>query len=273
MALSIEEIKLTILQLLRQAPKPQKKRPGDEPGPTFDIGAAEKPMLGVRVNISRYVGESFPGWVECTLVDAFGYDHVFVEKVPVVTKAHLDAASSCPQLGVIACVVLGISQSDDGRRLAHIDTQSVQSLAGKRRFDVFPEQLVADLSSLGLVSTKIWKDVELYEHGLKDFASLTPLERDWFVIKDLDIFYEMEGGEDYFLSGNDTFQLMWLQDVLRRIGDTVSAQIISELRSMNESQRLEMKPLCDRYYGHRHQRWQLLKRHLESNGITIDESP
>jgi len=83
----------------------------------------------------------------------------------------------------------------------------------------------------------------------------------------------MEGGADYFLSGNHTSQLMWLQDVLRRIGDTVSAQIITELRSMNESQRLEMEPLCDRYYGHRHQRWQLLKRHLENNGITIDESP
>ena len=43
-------------------------------------------MLAVRVNISRYVDESFPGWVECSLVDAYGYDHVFVEKVPVVTR-------------------------------------------------------------------------------------------------------------------------------------------------------------------------------------------
>jgi hypothetical protein len=235
-------------------------------------------MLAVRVSISRYVDESFPGWVECTLVDAYGYDHVFVEKVPVVTKAHLDSASSYPQSGIIACVVpdLGIGQSDDGRRLVHIDTQTpwgVQSLGGRSRFDVFPEQLVAVLGSLSLMSIMIWKDVELYEHGLKDFASLTPLERDWFVIKDLDIFYEMEGGADYFLSGNHTSQLMWLQDVLPRIGDTVSAHIITELRSMNESQCLEMKPLCDRYYGNRHQRWQLLKRHLENNGITIDESP
>jgi hypothetical protein len=74
----------------------------------------------------------------------------------------------------------------------------------------------------------------------------------------------MEGGADYFLSGNHISQLMWLQDVLQRIGDTLSAQIITELRSMNESQRLEMKPLCDRYYGHRHHRWQLLKRTLKT---------
>lgn len=71
-------------------------------------------MLGVRVNISRYADDSFPGWVECRLVDALGHEHVFVEKVPVVTKAHLDAASTYPQSGVIACVVLGSRKSDDG---------------------------------------------------------------------------------------------------------------------------------------------------------------
>lgn len=32
----------------------------------------------------------------------FGYDHVFVEKVPVVTKDYLDAASSYPQFGTLA---------------------------------------------------------------------------------------------------------------------------------------------------------------------------
>jgi hypothetical protein len=68
-----------------------------------------------------------------------------VEKVPVVTKAHLDAASTYPQSGVIACVVLGSSEGDDGRQLVHIDMQTpwdVQSLVGRSRFDVFPEQLV-----------------------------------------------------------------------------------------------------------------------------------
>jgi len=112
----------------------------------------------------------------------------------------------------------------------------------------------ADLGLLGFMSITVWKDVELYERGLKDFASLTPLERDYFVIKDLDIYYEMEGGfEDYILSGAHTSQLIWLEDALRRIGDIVSAGIITELRSMNESRRSEMKPLCDRYFGRRHQ--------------------
>jgi hypothetical protein len=102
-------------------------------------------MLGVKVNIVRYADDSVPGWVECRLVDALGHEHVFVEKVPVVIMDDLDAASSYPQSGLIACLVLGSSESDDGRRLVHIDTQTpwgVESLAGGSRFDVFPEQLV-----------------------------------------------------------------------------------------------------------------------------------
>jgi hypothetical protein len=124
------------------------------------------------------------------------------------------------------------------------------------------------------MSIAIWKDVELYERGLKDFASLTPLERDYFAIKDLDIYYEMEGGfEDYILSGTHNGELDWLEDALRRIGDVLSADIIMQLRSMNWPQRPEMPPLCDHYFGLRHQRWELLERHLESNGVMIDDSP
>ena len=99
---------------------------------------------GVKVEISRYVDASFPGWVECTLVDALGVKHMFVEKVPVVTKAHLDAGISYPQPGVIACVVVETSERDDGRQFVHVDTQSpwgVESTAGRSRFEVFPEQL------------------------------------------------------------------------------------------------------------------------------------
>lgn len=108
-------------------------------------------MLGVRVEISRYTDDSQPGWVECRLVDALGHEHVFVEKVPVVTKAHLDAASSYPQAGVLACSVLGGSERVRGHQVLHIDTQTpwgIESTAGRSRFDVFAEQL-RDLNSEG----------------------------------------------------------------------------------------------------------------------------
>ncbi len=101
-------------------------------------------MLGVRVKICRYADASQPGWVECRLVDAFGQAHTFVEKVPVVTKRHVDAASSFPQAGFIACIELGRSEHDDGRQLMHIDTRTpwgIESSSGRSRFHVFSEQL------------------------------------------------------------------------------------------------------------------------------------
>jgi hypothetical protein len=121
---------------------------------------------------------------------------------------------------------------------------------------------------------EVWKDVDLYEQGLKRFESLKPLQRDWFTIKNLDIYYEMEGGfEDYLLSGGNTPQLAWLEGALRRIGDIVSLRVISKLRQMNESQRGGMKPLCREYYERREERWELLERRLEQEGVQIDESP
>lgn len=120
----------------------------------------------------------------------------------------------------------------------------------------------------------VWKDVELYDRGLNDFESLMPLERDYFVIKDLDIYYEMEGGfEDYLLSGGHTAELSWLHGVLGRIGDVRSADIISELQGMSELERPKMAPLCELYFSRRQQRWLLLEQHLEKNGIKIDASP
>lgn len=121
---------------------------------------------------------------------------------------------------------------------------------------------------------ELWKDVELYEQGLKKFQSLSPLQRDWFTIKNLDIYFEIEGGfEDYLLSGGHEPQLAWLDSALRRLGDIVSLGLLSRLRPMKESQRDEMNPLCRAYYDRRAQRWELLLRRLEQQGVEIDESP
>lgn len=100
-------------------------------------------MLAVRVEISRYVDDWQPGWVECKLTDALGHEHVFVEKVPVVSQAHLDAASSYPQSGVIACTVVA-TRERDGREVVRIDTETpdgVESTTGLSQFEVFSEQL------------------------------------------------------------------------------------------------------------------------------------
>jgi hypothetical protein len=116
------------------------------------------------------------------------------------------------------------------------------------------------------------KLIELYDRGLKSFESLPPLERDAFVLNDLDIYHEMEGDfGDYLLSGGHEPELTWLADTLQRIGDADSASIISQLRKMDDSQREDMPELCEQYYELRHTRWELLKRYLAQQDAEIDE--
>jgi hypothetical protein len=62
-------------------------------------------MPAVSVQITRYVDDHFPGFVECVLVDAFGTTHTFVEKAPVVSSESLSAASTYPCNGEIECEV------------------------------------------------------------------------------------------------------------------------------------------------------------------------
>ena len=64
------------------------------------------PMDRVSVSILRYVGDSFPGFVECLLVDADGREHHFIEKVPVIGgRPDLSLDSVFPQPGHIGCTV------------------------------------------------------------------------------------------------------------------------------------------------------------------------
>ena len=113
---------------------------------------------------------------------------------------------------------------------------------------------------------------ELYDRGLQSFESLSPLERDVFVLNDLDIYHELEGDfADYLLSGGHEQELAWVTETLRRIGDSDSAAVMWQLRLMADAERDEMLPLCVRYYALRHARWELLMRYLAQQSVEIDE--
>ena len=121
---------------------------------------------------------------------------------------------------------------------------------------------------------EIWKDVDLYEQGLKDFESLSPAQQDWFLVKHFDIHYEMEGGfGEVLLHAEDMAQLHLLKDTLRRLGDIVSAGILSKLEHTRESEGTEIENLSRSYYERRHERWSLLERRLAELGVEIDENP
>ena len=101
-------------------------------------------MLGVKVAISRYGDDYQPGIVECSLIDVWGNRHLFVEKVPVVYSENLDAGSSYPRAGIIACQVIE-RKNIDGREVVGIGTEipwHIESTTGKAFFDISPNQLI-----------------------------------------------------------------------------------------------------------------------------------
>jgi len=93
-------------------------------------------MIGVRVSISRYVSdEPQPGIVECDFSDAHGRHWRFVEKTAIVSTEYLDAHTSYPQPGVIACEIVSRSRDAVGREIVRIDTErpwGVESLDKQR---------------------------------------------------------------------------------------------------------------------------------------------
>ncbi|MFB9242790.1 hypothetical protein IV454_21065 [Massilia antarctica] len=101
--------------------------------------------VDLLVQIDRFVDDYFPGWVECSLLDADGNRHVFVEKAPVVSADHLRPDSAYPQPCTIRCMLEEEWTDPRGRRAARIDTGlpwSIESIAGQSRFVVLAEQIV-----------------------------------------------------------------------------------------------------------------------------------
>jgi len=106
-------------------------------------------MPGLTIEIERYVDDSFPGWVECSLVDAFSNRHLFREKGPIVKAGYLGPESAYPQHGAIACEVEAEWKDDSGRSLVRVNTElpwGAESISGETRFVVPRAQVTCDES-------------------------------------------------------------------------------------------------------------------------------
>jgi hypothetical protein len=100
-------------------------------------------MLAIRVEITRFVDEHQPGFVECCFEDVRGMRHFFIEKVPVLTSAYLDANSIYPVDGVIDCeLVEHVNWDTDIRTISTRHPWHIESTEGLFVFDVQSNQLV-----------------------------------------------------------------------------------------------------------------------------------
>jgi hypothetical protein len=101
-------------------------------------------MHAVKVEIERFVDANQPGFVECSLVDADGNRHTFIEKIPIVTVENLWIDSDYPTSGAIACVIESSIIDPMKGELCAINTERpwcVESTDGLTRFIVRADQV------------------------------------------------------------------------------------------------------------------------------------
>jgi len=101
-------------------------------------------MVSLVVRIEQIVDDHFPQFVGCSLIDADGVRHEFVEKVPVVSKSEFRAESHFPQPGYIDCTIEDEWRDDKGRDVIRVNTEkpwSIESVVGVSKFVVFKEQV------------------------------------------------------------------------------------------------------------------------------------
>jgi hypothetical protein len=103
-------------------------------------------MPAVSVSIARFIDDHQPGFVECILTDAFGKEHLIVEKVPVVSEEDLWSSSAYPRPGVVACELEEAWKATDGRSLVRVNTGrpwAIESTDGATIFVVLASQVLA----------------------------------------------------------------------------------------------------------------------------------
>jgi hypothetical protein len=111
---------------------------------------------------------------------------------------------------------------------------------------------------------------EVVARGLQSgLEALSPRERDVFVVHDIDLYCEMEGGfQDHIPNVPEKFD--WLLDILDRIGDRHSHRIIKALCAKPRAPFEQADALCKEYDERRDFRWKCLERYLSGQGIQLD---
>ena len=97
-------------------------------------------MTNLKVRIIRLWDLGwYPGWAECVLVDAFGVEHRFRDKIPVASRRNI-TPEDVPCDGVVRCT----KEADHLDGTVTVNTQlpdDIESTAGEHLFRVFPSQL------------------------------------------------------------------------------------------------------------------------------------
>lgn len=102
-------------------------------------------MVFIKVIITKFISDDQPGWVECLLVDAYGTEWTFVEKIPVVTTNEINKSSNFPQDGFIAGKITKRWKDKNDSPLFTVKTLKpwgIESTDGQSIFDVLYDTII-----------------------------------------------------------------------------------------------------------------------------------
>ena len=77
-------------------------------------------MTHAKIEITRFVDDAQPGWVEAVMVDAWKQKWTFVQKIHSFTDDDLDSESDYPIQGYLECAIVGSYLDRDERLVAVI---------------------------------------------------------------------------------------------------------------------------------------------------------
>lgn len=99
----------------------------------------------LKIQITNYISNDFPGFVECKFKDAWGKEHTIHEKLPVISLKNLDEKSNYPVKDSIACEIIKEWKDQDNRLILSITTNKpwgIETVEELTEFDILTEQLI-----------------------------------------------------------------------------------------------------------------------------------
>lgn len=102
-------------------------------------------MNNLIISINKLSDTDVPGWVDCSLVDAFGNCHAFHEKLPIVSSENLSSESKYPCDGMIRCEISALSPGGPDAMVV-VNTSvvdGVESVDGVSEFTVNMNQVIS----------------------------------------------------------------------------------------------------------------------------------
>ncbi len=102
-------------------------------------------MVAIKCLITKFIDEHQPGFVECKLNDAWNKQHIFHEKVPIVTIENIWNNTTYPVNGVIGCEITREWIDENGRRIVTVTTSApwgIETIEGIIELDVLRSQII-----------------------------------------------------------------------------------------------------------------------------------